>query len=341
MNQRDIEKKILIWLSAGLILVSITVVIGGITRLTQSGLSMVDWNLFMGAVPPIGEAEWTTTFEEYQKYPEYQLKNSSMTLEEFKGIFFWEYIHRQMGRLIGLVFIIPFVFFLIKKWLSPKLLRQSLILLALGSFQAFLGWIMVKSGLKDMPHVSHYKLALHLSAAFTTFAYIWWVIFGIRYKNKSKLILPKMRRLIVVFFVILGFQIIYGAFVAGLDAGLLYPTWPKMGSEWIAAEVGNSYQADGFSSLHNNRASIQFVHRCAAILVGLMAISIWFIGRKRDLSIHQNRGIFLILVFTCVQFILGVITLIYQVPITMGVLHQFGALILVACTTYTLYQFRR
>ena len=165
------KKYTTIWLYSGLILVALMVIIGGITRLTQSGLSMVDWNLISGTIPPLNDVEWQETFAKYQQFPEYQKVNNGMKLAEFKMIFFWEYLHRLLGRVIGLVFIFPFVFFLLKKWFNAKQKKQLYILLLLGGFQGFLGWFMVKSGLVDQPDVSHYRLAAHFHLMTSTANY--------------------------------------------------------------------------------------------------------------------------------------------------------------------------
>ena len=174
---KTIQKRIIRnWLYSGLLLIALMVIIGGITRLTHSGLSMVEWKLIGGTIPPLNNLQWQETFEKYQQFPEYQKINKNMQLAEFKVIFFWEYLHRLLGRLIGLVFIIPFVLFWIKKWLNPKQKKQLLILFGLGALQGFWGWFMVKSGLANIPEVSHFRLAIHLVTAFGIMCYIYWLI---------------------------------------------------------------------------------------------------------------------------------------------------------------------
>lgn len=231
------DRSVIIWLLTGCLLIFVMVVVGGVTRLTHSGLSMVDWNLFMGAIPPLNEQEWIATFNQYKQFPEYQKVNFTFSLDEFKSIFFWEYLHRLIGRLIGLVFIVPFVYFLIRKKISGSLLRECLLILGMGAFQGFLGWWMVKSGLVDNPDVSHYRLAIHLIAAFLTFAYTFWVALKLIYTNDSHDSSTPMRRGLIVLLILLIVQIVYGAFVAGLDAGKVFNTWPKMGKQWVAEAV--------------------------------------------------------------------------------------------------------
>ena len=209
------------WLYSGLFLIALMVIIGGITRLTHSGLSIVEWKLIGGTIPPLNDIQWQETFEKYQQFPEYQKINTEMSLSEFKSIFFWEYLHRLLGRLIGLVFIIPFIIFWNKKWFNFKQKKQLLILLGLGALQGFLGWFMVKSGLVDVPAVSHYRLALHLITAFGLMCYIYWLVLSFNEVEKKPN--NNINKLSKWFIVALTIQIIYGAFVAGLKAGYLLP----------------------------------------------------------------------------------------------------------------------
>ncbi|HJN63500.1 MAG TPA: COX15/CtaA family protein, partial [Flavobacteriales bacterium] len=213
------NKSIIFWLLSGCFLIFTMVVIGGITRLTHSGLSMVNWNLITGTILPLNEVQWQETFELYKTSPEYLKINSHFTLDEFKSIFFWEYLHRLIGRVLGLVFIIPFIYFLIKKKLTQKLKIQSTLLLLMGAMQGAIGWWMVKSGLVDRPDVSHYRLAIHLITAFLTCAYIVWIALPLIFSNNNAGN-SKLFRLNIGLFILIVIQIIYGAFVAGLDAGV-------------------------------------------------------------------------------------------------------------------------
>ena len=313
------------------------VLIGGITRLTHSGLSMSDWNLIMGAMPPMTEADWNTAFEQYKQFPEYQKVNSHFEVADFKAIFLWEYLHRMVGRSIGMVFIIPFIFFLIRRSLSKKLMLQSLVLFGLGALQGFLGWFMVKSGLVDRPSVSHYRLAIHLSAAFLTFCYILWVILSILKPNVENQASKRLAVLSRVLVVVISMQIILGAFVAGLKAGLVFPTWPKMGEDWMPPIILNSVQTDGVISLFNQPVSVQFLHRTFAYVVVLLVGYIWFFSRKEKLGSFQRNIIHLLLGMVILQFVLGVLTLLYLVPVSLGVIHQFGALLLLSGSVFLMY----
>ena len=333
------KKSVIIWLLTGCALIFLMVIIGGITRLTNSGLSMVDWKLIMGMAPPLSEQDWMNTFNKYKQFPEYQQVNYMFTLEEFKAIFFWEYLHRLIGRIIGMVFIIPFVYFLIKKKITGKLINQCLILLGLGAFQGFLGWWMVKSGLVDNPDVSHYRLAIHLMAAFLTFAYTLWVALGLIYEHIEVPNIPAMRKWITV---LLGFtllQIIYGAFVAGLNAGFFYNTWPKMGEEWVASSV--TAMEPWWINFVNGIGGVQFVHRYLAYVVVGLVFFLLFKSSKYALNKIQSQGLILLIGMVVVQFLLGIFTLIYGVPVWLGVVHQIGAFLLLGAVIYSLSSFRK
>ena len=223
------DKSVIIWLLSGCLLLFAMVVVGGITRLTNSGLSMTDWHLVTDTFPPLTEDKWSQAFEEYKKFPEYQKINihNDFQLDDYKFIYFWEWFHRFIGRIIGLVFLIPFVYFLIKKQLSSETIKKCVVLLGMGAFQGFLGWFMVRSGLIDNPDVSHFRLALHLTFAFITFAYTLWVALDLIYPNKINVILP-LRNIARIALVVLIVQIIYGGFVAGMNAGLIHNHWPLM-----------------------------------------------------------------------------------------------------------------
>jgi len=334
------NKKVIYWLLTGCILIFIMVVVGGITRLTHSGLSISNYKLISGTLPPMNDAEWNTAFELYQQYPEYQKLNTHFNLQDFKDIYFWEWLHRFIGRMIGIVFFIPFLYFLLNKQLSKPTIKKSIILLVLGGFQGFLGWYMVKSGLVDNPDVSHYRLAAHLTTAFITFAYTFWVALDLMFPTKKE-INNKLRSLIRIGLGILLLQIIYGAFVAGLDAGFIHNHWPMMNEGKFMHETVYIEQNPLYKNLVEGKSGVQFVHRILAYFVVLVIFMIWNETRKLKLTHYQKRGINLLLIMVGIQFLLGVLTIIYQVPVVLGVAHQVGAFILLSIMTFTLHRFSK
>ncbi len=334
MKELKYKKGIIIWLLSGCFLIFTMVIIGGITRLTGSGLSITEWKLIHGTIPPLNEQQWTEEFESYKHIPQYQLLNYNYTLEDFKKIYFWEYLHRLIGRLIGMVFIIPFIFFYIKKQFDKPLLKKVLFLFLLGGLQGFLGWFMVKSGLSERTSVSHIRLAIHLLAAFLTFAFTFKTALDVMYPEKKyyDIHLKKINKIAWIVFALLFIQIVYGAFVAGLKAGHIYNTFPKMGDEWIASSVFYSLQNEGAGALANNLSVVQFIHRYIAYAVVIGFLILFYIAKNlhaarlsKLLSKEKLLAINLLPWFVVFQFLLGVVTLMYNVPVWLGVVHQLGA----------------
>ena len=335
------NKKIQIWLATGAILIFIMVVIGGITRLTHSGLSISNYKLISGTLPPMGEKQWNDAFELYKQYPEYQkLREAHFSLQDFKDIYFWEWIHRFIGRMIGLVFIFPFLYFLIKKQLTKPTIKKAVILLIMGGFQGALGWYMVKSGLIDRPDVSHFRLAAHLTTAFITFAYTFWVLLDLIFPN-TKQVDKKLRNFIRITLVILLLQIIYGAFVAGLDAGFIHNYWPLMSDGQFIHDSVFIEKTPTYLNFFEGKSGVQFVHRTLAYVVVAFIIAIYSKTKKINLTPYQQKGIKALLILVFVQFILGVLTLLMHVPVALGVAHQIGAFFLLSAMTFTLHRFTK
>ena len=335
------NKKVVYWLLAGCLLIFIMVVVGGITRLTHSGLSISNYKLISGTIPPMNDVEWQEAFDLYKQYPEYQKLNNHFNLQDFKDIYFWEWLHRVIGRFIGLVFFLPFVYFIITKQLTKPTIKKSLILLGLGGFQGFLGWYMVKSGLVDNPDVSHYRLAAHFTTALITFAYTFWVILDILFPDKKQ-INSGIRNLIRFGLSILIIQIIYGAFVAGLDAGFIHNFWPLMSDgKWIHETVYIE-QSPFLKNFVEGKSGVQFVHRMLAYLVCAFVFWIYYKAMvSNSLTKYQLLGINSLLILVIVQFTLGVFTLILHVPVWLGVAHQVGAFFLLSAFTFTLHRFSK
>lgn len=334
------DNSVIYWLLTGCVLVFVMVVVGGITRLTGSGLSMTDWHLVTDTFPPMNEAAWNQAFEEYKKFPEYQKINSHFTIDDYKFIYFWEWFHRFIARILGFVFIIPFIYFLLKKKLDYQTLKKCFILLGMGALQGFFGWFMVKSGLIDNPDVSHFRLSLHLTFAFLTFAYTLWVALDLIYPEKSTIILP-LRKLARITIVVLLLQIIYGGFVAGLDAGFIHNHWPLMSDGQFMHESVVLEKESWLLRLTEGKSGVQFVHRNLAYIVVALILFLYYKSKKYVLSSSQKSGLNFLLLFVFVQFLLGVFTLLYQVPLWLGVTHQAVAFFLLAAMTYTLHRFSK
>lgn len=338
------HKQIIYWLLTGCALIYLMIVVGCLTRLTHSGLSITDWS-FMGSVPPLNENMWQERFVKYQQSPEFQKVNYSMTLQEFKPIFLWEYIHRMIGRTMMYVFAVGFVYFLIRKKINKQMIPNFILLFIMGAMQAVIGWWMVHSGLQDKPAVSHYRLATHLLSAFTLFAFTFWFALRLIYprENMDATDGKKLKFPMYVFFVALIFQIIFGAFTAGYvegDAskvrpGHIFNTWPKMGDEWMAEQV--TQKDTLFENMFENASGIQFVHRTTAIIVVLILCILWYRSSKLKLNKEQNLGVTLLIYGLTLQFILGVLTLLYNVPVLLGTLHQTGAFFLFMTSIFLIY----
>ena len=332
------RNRVTIWLATGAFLILVMVVVGGMTRLTHSGLSMVNWDPISGTIPPLNDAEWEIEFNNYKQYPEYKKINYTFTLEDFKGIFWWEYIHRLIGRVLGIVFIIPFALFLMKKVFDKEWIKYLVVLLLLGAFQGLLGWYMVKSGLVDRPSVSHFRLAAHLSAAFTLFGYILWLINKIRHtkRNDNNQNDSQIYRWSLIMTILIGLQIVYGAFVAGLKAGLFLNTWPKMDSHWISPAVGNALEKSFWNALFNDPTTIQFIHRSLPYFI---LIALIFVIRHSWKTYNTNSK--LLITAYLIQVVLGILTLIMKVPVSFGVLHQLGAVFLLSMGLLFLFQTKK
>ena len=273
------NKKVIYWLLTGCVLIFVMVIVGGITRLTHSGLSISNYKLISGVIPPTNDTEWNAAFDLYKQYPEYQKLNNHFTLEDFKDIYFWEWIHRVIGRVIGLVFFFPFLYFLITKQLTKPTIKKAIGLMFLGAFQGFLGWYMVKSGLVDRPDVSHFRLAAHLTTAFITFALTFWVALDLMFPF-NKVTDSAFKNLLRITTFVLLIQIIYGAFVAGLDAGWVHNHWPMMSEGKFIHKTVYTEQNSLLLNLTEGKSGVQFVHRTLAYLVVALIVIVFFKGKK-------------------------------------------------------------
>ena len=317
------------WLILNISMVILMIIIGGITRLTDSGLSMVEWRPIMGFLPPFSELDWKRVFDLYKDTPEYLIKNNGMSLSNFKEIFFWEYFHRLWGRLIGIIFIIPFIFFIIFKKIPKSILYNLFLILILGSLQAIIGWWMVKSGLVNDPSVSQYRLVLHLSNAMLILFLLTWTYLELT-EGPSKI---QLNFSFFIFFLV-SITIIAGAFVAGMDAGLMYNEYPMMGGKLIPENYGEYKLLDPFE----NPASAQFHHRHLALFTLICTLIFSYKSYKKSEDPKMKKIALYIPVIVFVQFLLGIITLINMVPVHLGALHQAVAIILFLAVTYSMHR---
>lgn len=328
-----------IWLWLGAALTAFTLVIGGITRLTESGLSIVDWAPIVGSIPPISDADWQEAFARYQQYPEYLKLRPDMTLSEFKFIYFWEFLHRTIGRLIGIVFLVPFVYFWVRGYFNRPLLRRVLLLFALGGLQGLMGWYMVSSGLVDRPDVSHYRLAAHLLLAMTIFGCCIWFANDLLARPWRPVASESRRwllRWLGVLGVILALQIFWGALVAGLNAGFILNTFPLMNGSLLPP---NGWSQDPLLiNLVENLATVQWVHRVLATVL-LLGVIACFLRIRRDPNLERFQvwGSALLLLIL-VQYGLGIMTLLTHVETGVAVTHQATALVIVGFLLTLLHQ---
>ena len=330
------RKQVVGWLVVCGILVFCMIIVGGATRLTHSGLSIVEWEPIVGTIPPLNDTDWNQVFDEYKGSPEYQLINFGMSLDEFKVIFWWEYFHRLLGRLIGFVFFVPFLFFLLTRRLSAGLTGRLLGIFALGGLQGGMGWYMVASGLVDEPNVSQYRLTAHLGIAFLIFGAITWTAMSVLYPSRTNLSVPvrSMYKTSVAVSATLFLMVLSGGFVAGLQAGLIYNTFPLMGNSFIPP---NLFALTPFwTNFFDNMTTVQFDHRIIAYILAIMIPIFWFKLRRRDVSNRTKTLSNLLLGLLALQIVLGIATLIYHVPTVLGVAHQaIGSLLFITSLAVT------
>lgn len=359
MNENDAtiwEKRRVAWLFSGCFMIAVILFVGGLTRLNQAGLSITEWEVVRGVMPPLTETQWEDVFDTYRQFPEYREVHRGMTLPEFKVIYWWEYSHRMLSRLLGLIFIVPFFWFVWKRAMPPGDALKLLGIAALGGVQAFLGWYMVQSGLADQPVVSHLRLGIHLVVAFLLFSFLWTMALNripksprLRSnmqsaKSSSKKPgsmdrflgsgMPERRWLGVnpelifgVLLVLLFLQVLIGGWTAGLKAGYVYPTFPKMGSYWIPPELG--FMSPLWYDLTHNAISVQFLHRLLALILAVFILFPAAAGLRSGYGPLQLAGLVLLLIIT-LQIFTGALNVLWGVPVWLASVHQLGALMLLA-----------
>jgi len=336
LNKNQNNKFISLWLLFIIFLVALIIIIGGLTRLTDSGLSITKWDLFTGIFPPMSLDDWEKSFFLYKKIPEYKLINSSMTMDQFKIIYWWEYVHRLLGRAIGLLFILPLIYLTFKRKLSNKNLFSFYFILFLMLFQGFIGWYMVKSGLVDRTDVSQYRLSLHLTTAIIIFCLLFWnYLKNVSQDNfesniKTSFYLP------VIFLIILILQISLGAFVSGLDAGQIYQSWPLMNRSYFPDD---SMFSDLFSlKVFETPSLVQFIHRNVAYIMLMFFLVILFIVFKNDDLTYLRKSAISVFLFLLLQSFLGILTIIFGAQIFLASMHQLGSIVLLTATLILVFK---
>ena len=339
------HKSVVIWLWIGVAMIAVQVLVGGITRLTGSGLSITKWEIVTGTLPPLSADDWNSEFDLYKATPQYEKINQGMSLQEFKVIYFWEYFHRLWARLFGLVFAIPFFIFLARRLIDRALTQRMAILVALGAVVATFGWIMVASGLVERPWVDAYKLTLHLNLGLLLYGLTVWTALFTADPSRSAVIFPRVRKVLVVFLGLLVFQLLLGGLMSGMKAGLYYPTWPEMNDQWIPAVLTDTQNwtlanMGNYDTVAFAPALIQFFHRLLAYALFVVGGVIWWRINRSDFPAQYKLIGHIFMGTILLQVIIGIITVINcvgELPLFWGVAHQGGAILLLSSAIALLY----
>lgn len=338
---QTVRRQVAAWLLACACMVFATLVIGGVTRLTHSGLSIVEWQPLLGAIPPLTEADWLEVFAKYQQTPEFHQVNHDMTLDGFKFIFLWEYFHRLVARTIGLVFFLPFLYFLLTKKLDKPLIPKLVGIFILGGLQGAMGWYMVKSGLVDDPRVSQYRLTAHLSLAFIIFIAIVWTALGLlseRTRIGADAAVMRLRRAGAWIAGLAFYMVVTGGFVAGIRAGKAYNTFPLMNGHVIPPEI---FMIDPwYLNFFNNMATVQFDHRLGAWALAFLVPWFWYHVRQAAVSPRARLAAHVLLAALAAQITLGISTLLMAVPVGLGAAHQGGAMVVFGIVLWANHELR-
>ena len=323
MKWRKESSAVAIWLMIGVVMIMIQVLLGGITRLTGSGLSITEWKPLLGTVPPLNEEGWKAAFEQYKQIGQFKKINFDFTISDFKFIYFWEWSHRIWARLMGVVFAIGFIYFLIKKQFKKEMILPMILLFVLGVLQGGIGWIMVKSGLNEENlYVSHIRLAIHFMAALGLLCYVFWFALGLLIEEEYKMHLPSLRGFTVTMLILLVVQLIYGAFMAGLKAAAFAPTWPTINGAWIPS---------GMNDIFNDPITVQFIHRLLAYIITILTFMWWSRALKLSSTSLFRNTLAIPVILVLLQVSLGIFTVVYSPDRTkllwLGVSHQFVAML--------------
>src|SRR6267378_3049361 len=334
---RNGERAVAAWLLACCALVFAMVVVGGVTRLTHSGLSIVEWQPIVGALPPLDDAGWQEAFAKYKQTPEYRLVNPRMNLEGFKSIFWWEYIHRLLGRLIGAAFLLPLLWFALRRRINRALTWKLLAIFGLGGLQGALGWYMVQSGLVDNPRVSQFRLTAHLGIAFLIYAAMLWIAFDLLFARAGP-VSRRLRSLALALAVLIFVMVLSGGLVAGIRAGLAYNTFPLMNGRFVPPEI---FSLDPwYLNFFSNMATVQFDHRLIAWLLAFLVPWFWLRVRREAAPRRAKLAADLLLGALTLQIVLGIATLLLAVPVPLAAAHQAGALLVFSAALFAAHSLR-
>ena len=336
-------RPVAIWLLVGVFMIMVQVLLGGITRLTGSGLSITDWAPIMGALPPLNHQDWLSAFHKYQQTPQYRLMNADFTLQNFKYIFFWEWFHRLWARLLGVVFLIPFIVFLIQKRFIKSMINPLIILFLLGGLQGLVGWIMVKSGLSgDNTRVNHIKLAIHFISAMVLLCYTLWFALRLLIREQQQTPAPRLHTFTFWMIVILGLQLVYGGFMAGLHAALAAHTWPDINGR--AIPIGLFRMSSFWVDVTTNPITVQFIHRGLAYLLVVLTGIWWVQARRSEKGRLLHKWAWLSPFMVLLQVLLGVLTVLgssIHIPVDLAVTHQFVGMLYLVVLFLMLFLARR
>ena len=337
----DSRREVAAWLFICCALVFLMLVVGGITRLTHSGLSIIEWQPLIGTVPPFNAAQWDTLFTQYQASPQYRQVNPGMSLDEFKGIFWWEYGHRLLGRVVGIVFLVPLLVFMWRGKIDRQIAPRLIGIFALGGLQGALGWYMVKSGLVDYPQVSQFRLTAHLGLAFLIYAAMFWTALQLLAPDWRPATDPKrrgQRRFALFLCALIFLMALSGGLMAGIHAGLSYNTFPLMNGEFVPPEI--LQLEPWYLNLFSNMATVQFDHRLIAWSLIVLVPLFWLRSRSIDLLPRASAACTLLLFVLIAQVTLGISTLLLAVPLSLAVAHQAGALLLFTVALWSAHELR-
>lgn len=333
------DRQIANWLLLCALVIFGMIVLGGVTRLTNSGLSMVEWRPLVGIIPPVTETQWLEVFDKYKQFPEYQKVNLGMSLDEFKFIFYFEYAHRVLGRLIGVLYLLPFLYFWYRGRVRSGLMPSLVVLFAMGGLQGLLGWFMVKSGLVDDPKVSQYRLTAHLGLAVAIYGAILWVALGLLFGAGTRPDQARLSRWGLWLCGLIFLMILSGGLVAGTRAGYAFNTWPLMGTSFFPPGLYGMEPA--WLSAFEDLGTVQFNHRMFAYLLIVLVAGFALVALRSGIRPAARTGVFLLLGALLLQVLLGISTLLLKVPVSLGAAHQGGAVLLLSAALYTTHRLSR